>query len=107
MFKNDSETVYENVTFTFEKGMEYKLPMNAIRRFTKIVHGQSSDDDDDPDKPELISKIPAPPTAVRTTIPSSAAITTTISARGSGFLVSKINTWYIPPLLVSTFYLPP
>jgi hypothetical protein len=40
-YRNDSETVCENVVFTFEKAVEYKLPMNFIRRFTRIVHGQT------------------------------------------------------------------
>jgi hypothetical protein len=35
-------TVFENVVFTFEKVVEYKLPMNSIKRFTKIVHGQTT-----------------------------------------------------------------
>src|SRR5882762_10475921 len=45
----------------------------------KAVHEDSPWPDDDPDKPELVLRatIPAPPTAVTTTIPTPAAITTT------------------------------
>jgi len=48
----------------------------------KAVHEDSPWPDDDPDKPELVLRatIPAPPTAVTTTIPTPAAITTTLSA---------------------------
>ena len=51
MFKNDSETVYENVAFTSEKGVEYKSLTNFTRQFTKIV---SPWPDDDPEKPEQV-----------------------------------------------------
>ena len=53
---------------------------------------ESPDDDDDPDEPEIILRetIPAPPSAVRTTIPAPAAIRTTIPAPPS---VATITTF--------------